>query len=143
MKKFSQFLALSLLAFWSVACGSDKNETPEEDTSTTADVTYSIEDITGRWEILDAYRENTRTELMSDLYFEFKADGQMITNMPGGENAAYTMIDNVILQRGSIIEADYRIKEIKDSVMVLNTELRDQAYRFYLKQAATKVPEEL
>ncbi len=89
----------------------------------------------GKWVINQALRNGQPTESLDELYFEFYDDGQMNTNLTGeAQSGVYQLEEGVIMQRESGIDADYRIEEINDSLLVLSTMLRDHSFRFQLRR---------
>jgi hypothetical protein len=89
--------------------------------------------ILGRWDIVEASRNGRPTESLADLYFEFFQDGNMRTNLTGSTaTAAYQIDKNLIKQRNSQVDADYKIESLSDSTLILTTELRGFSFRFVL-----------
>ena len=89
----------------------------------------------GKWVINQALRNGQPTESLDELYFEFYDDGQMNTNLTGeAQTGVYQLEEGVVMQRESGMDADYRIEEISDSVLVLSTILRDHSFRFRLRR---------
>ena len=125
------YFFLSLMAF-TIFLGCKK------DAKTNEDILW------GRWEIVDASRNGSRTETLDELYFVFGEDGSLETNIAGSpEMATYSVKENLIQQRESRLEADYLIEQITDSTLMLATELRTFRFRLLLKKvdAAPQVEE--
>jgi hypothetical protein len=93
----------------------------------------SPEQLAGRWDIKEAFRNERPTESMEALFFEFKPNGRMVTNLIGADvEAAYELKRDKILQRKSDMEADYLIEGFTDTTLTLSTTLRDYKFRFFL-----------
>ena len=93
----------------------------------------SPDKLAGRWDIKEAFRNDRPTESMEALFFEFKPNGKMITNLIGADiEASYELQDDKILQRKSELEADYVIEGFTDTTLTLSTTLRDYKFRFLL-----------
>ncbi len=93
----------------------------------------SPDKLAGHWDIKEAFRDNRPTESMEALFFEFKPNGKMITNLIGVNiEATYEQQEDKILQRKSELEADYLIEGFTDTTLTLSTTLRDHEFRFLL-----------
>jgi hypothetical protein len=93
----------------------------------------SPDKLSGRWDIKEAFRNDRPTESMEALFFEFKPNGKMITNLIGADiEATYELQEDKILQRKSELEADYVIEGFTDTTLTLSTTLRDYKFRFLL-----------
>ena len=92
----------------------------------------------GSWEIANATRDGRRAPSVEGLYFTFFEDGTLQTNIASSaETATYKVDGTIIQQRESRFEIDYVIEELSDSSLVLTTELRNAAFRFFLKKVET------
>ncbi|MCB0580345.1 MAG: lipocalin family protein [Phaeodactylibacter sp.] len=99
--------------------------------------------LVGRWELTEATRNGSPTESLSDLYFVFRADGTMNTNLPVPglkEENKYKLEGRNLYQYSDEMpdELAYYINEIGDSTLVLNTELRNFRFSFVLKRQPEK-----
>jgi hypothetical protein len=93
----------------------------------------SSEQLAGRWDIKEAFRDEHPTKSMEALFFEFKPNGKMITNLIGANiEATYVLQNEKILQRKSEMEADYSIESFTDTTLTIFTTLRDHKFRFLL-----------
>lgn len=91
------------------------------------------EDLLGRWELQEGFRNEQKSEDLAGLFFEFFGDGKMLTNMSGiTAEAQYELKKQTLLQRGGDMDADYQITILNDSSLVLMTTLRDVNFRFVL-----------
>lgn len=91
------------------------------------------EDLLGRWELREGFRNEQKSEDLSGLFFEFFGDGKMLTNMSGSTaEAQYELKKQTLLQRGGDMDADYQISTLNDTSLVLVTTLRDINFRFVL-----------
>ena len=90
----------------------------------------------GKWEIAEAYRNGNLAESLDDLFFEFFEDGKMRTNILGSSSQSDYEIDGQnVLQGGEDgVEVNYQIEEVSDSTLVLSTVLRRYDFSFSLKR---------
>lgn len=93
----------------------------------------------GRWELEEATSNGTPTERLAGLYFVFKPDGAMNTNLPVpgmSEETKYKLDGSNLLQYSDGLpdEVVYTIEEVGDSTLTLTTELRNFRFRFLLKK---------
>lgn len=104
------------------------------------DTGNAAEKVIGRWEILEATRNNRPTESLSELYFEFTADGKLLTNIAGiDETLTYEIKKDKISQKGSSLgEVHYRIESIEENAMIISSELRSFSFRFSLQKVSAK-----
>ncbi len=95
----------------------------------------TAQQLIGRWELEQALRNGSPTESLDHLYFEFRPDGKLLTNIAGlPEEGTYELKKQQLLQRNTQINADYTIEEIMDSSLVLTTDLRGFSFRFLFKK---------
>ena len=112
-------LLLSLVSFSISSC---KNE-PK----------INKDDLLGRWEIREAYRNEKKSEDLMGLFFEFFGDGKMLTNISGATTESlYELKKQTLMQRGGDMDADYEITSLNDTSLVLVTTLREYNFRFVL-----------
>jgi hypothetical protein len=101
------------------------------------DTDPTAEQILGRWELQEGFRNGRPTESLSDLFFEFRTEGQMSTNLPITDipsNATYVAKKGKIEQQQGDMELEYQIEQLNDSVLILTTKLRNFDFRFVLKK---------
>lgn len=126
MKSIRLFLCLGSLLLWS-AC-TDDNAVDTEQL------------LQGRWELVEAKRNNRPTESLTELYFLFQNDGTVETNLSGAvESGAYRLDDQTIEQRNTSMDTDYLIQSLTDSLLVLRTRLSNQNFEFSLRKAELDV----
>ncbi len=98
------------------------------------------EHLIGRWEIVNATRDGRPAETLSDLYYEFNADGSMLTNLPVGEaESTYEIDGSTLTQKTAQMDVEYRIESITDSTLVLTATIRDTPFRFNLQKNPSPV----
>ncbi len=117
---------LILLVTGAGACQSDPAITPDN--------------LIGRWEIEEAYRDGQPTETLEALYFVFNETGTMVTNLSGqDEQASYEIDNRTIKQRDSRIETDYTVQSIGPDNLELSAQIRDFRFRFLLKRSTEAI----
>ncbi len=125
LSNFAILLGLSGLLFGS--CQSDNS-----------DQVQLQNQILGKWQIHEAYRNGKIAESLDDLYFEFFEDGKIRTNLLGANaQFEYTLEDQLIKQKADDngIEVDYAITEVSDTALVLTTLLRRYNFKFDLRKS--------
>jgi len=96
-------------------------------------------DIIGKWELVEGYRNGRLTESLTDTYFEFFMEGNMRTNLGTVGDSDYILKDNIIAQSNDRFSVDYTIEEFGDSTLVLSMIMRNFPFLLKLKRVA---PEE-
>jgi hypothetical protein len=96
----------------------------------------------GRWEIARASRNGKATETLAGVYFEFNANGKMLTNLPVGPETPvdYEVTEKALVQKGDP-PLTYAIESLSDSSLMLNVEIRGMQFEMQL-QRPTEIPEE-
>ena len=100
-----------------------------------ADATAGL--LLGRWELQEGFRNRQLSESLAGLFFEFGTEGQMSTNLPlmdASVNSTFTADPEKIVQRQGELEVEYRIESLNDSLLIINTKLRNYDFRFVLKK---------
>lgn len=96
-----------------------------------------LTELSGRWEITEAFRNGKATDTMEGMFFEFTEDGQLTTNMTGAEETyQYELDGDQIEQREGTIETDYTIESLESNQLVLTMTLSGKPFRLILEQAA-------
>lgn len=92
--------------------------------------------IIGRWTLEEAQRNNRVTESLASLYFIFREEGTMETNLLGSEEMYFYSVSPLeIVQKGTRIEPIvYQIKQLSDSTAELSTSLRNFNFVFKLRK---------
>lgn len=99
---------------------------------------YALE---GRWELERGYRNQRETGTLNGTYFQFGADGKMITNLPVGPEApmAYE-IEKAIIRQKSTPPVEYEIRSYSDSALILGLVLRGMQFELHLRRADAPAP---
>ena len=86
--------------------------------------------VAGNWELKRAMRNNMETATLDGLYFEFKDDGSLVTNLMSEEatTGKYVWEDALITTEGVSLPLTYTITELTDST--LNLQSKYQGYQF-------------
>ena len=126
MKITYLLLALPLLTFFS--CEDDSAQTAAQN------------QLVGRWELVEAYRNNQLTPSLENLYFEFTETDSMRTNLNNGrtETVPYEVKEEQIVPEGSSLEAIYQIVSLTDSSLELSTNIGRFPFRFILRKVLTE-----
>jgi len=91
----------------------------------------------GRWELQEGFRNGQPSESLAGLFFEFGVEGKMSTNLPLMElssKSTFSADPEKIIQRQGETEVEYQIETLSDSVLIVNTKLRNYDFRFVLKK---------
>ncbi|NND05452.1 MAG: hypothetical protein HKN87_03645 [Saprospiraceae bacterium] len=127
MHKASAYLFGCMCGFI-LACQPEKDQSIKE---------QSIE---GRWELERASVNGEGTDRLRNLYFVFLPDTSLQTNIMGSEqNFAYRFLEDNIIQQSSDPQFSYRINEMTDSTMVMETEIRQNLFTIFLSKVKPKV----
>lgn len=97
----------------------------------------TTDQLQGRWELQEGFRNGRPTESLTDLYFEFGQEGKMVTNLPVTDvptEASFTARKGKIEQQQGDVKLEYQIEQLDDSLLVLATKLRNYDFRFVLKK---------
>lgn len=99
-------------------------------------------DLPGRWEVVNAFRDQAVTESLRGLFFDFQKEGKLITNLSGTEEEyTYELTEEQLLQRDGPISADYTIEQLTADTLILQTVLRKKHFRLIMeKEAAAPTP---
>lgn len=121
------YLLLLCLVSLSFSCSKDSDEADQLQ-----------EQLIGKWEVIEAYRNGNLAESLDDLFFEFYGDGHMRTNISGTTQKAEYHIEGEIIQQKAGedgLELEYAINGISDSTLSLSTDLRRYQFKFELGKA--------
>lgn len=81
------------------------------------------------WELKRALRNNMETATLDGLFYEFKEDGTLVTNLMGNEqDGTYTIDGTEIATTGVDLPLTYEITELTDTTLHLQS--RYQGYQF-------------
>ena len=121
------FLSLSFLSLLFVSCGDDNKSAS------------SKAGIEGRWELVEARKNNTKTGVVDGLHFEFRPDGSLETNLMGNESPGiYLKTGDEIVTEGVKLPMDFSIQGITDSTLHLRSKFRGFQFDFLMARAETE-----
>ena len=95
-------------------------------------------DLLGHWDIVTGYRNGKPSESLAALFFEFREEQKLFTNMnlTGEEEICDFELDGKnIFQRNGSLNVDYNIESFKPDTLILTTELRKKKMKFVLFRA--------
>ncbi len=124
-------------AFFPVFCMSALLALPScEDTSEKTQAA-----IIGHWELTKALRNDRETGTLEGVYFDFKADGKMQTNLPVGADVPveYEVEKTEIVQK-TPQPIRYQVATVEDSLLILKMEVRGMTFEMQLRRAAEPAP---
>lgn len=115
-----------LLLFVFLSCGPGSDTAPEE----------IAETIEGRWELVDARRDNVKTNLLEGLYFVFAADQSFETNLLTGEPqvGTYLLDGNEITTAGVAAPMTYEVVALEDGILSLRSHYEGYLFDFVLRR---------
>ncbi len=116
-----------------VSCGDDAASMSSEAT------------IEGRWELVEARKNNTKTGVVDGLHFEFGADGSLTTNLMGNKSpGTYLKTGDEVVIEGVKLPMDFSIQGMTDSTLHLRSKFRGFQFDFLMERGeATKKAVEL
>lgn len=89
--------------------------------------------LSGNWQLDRATRNNMEVDLLDGLYFEFKEDGVLKTNLMGNTNdGTYTYDEATINTDGVGVNMTYTVKELTDSTLQLQSSFKGYQFGFDL-----------
>lgn len=102
------------------------------------------EELLGYWTVEKAFREKRETSLLSGVFFEFKGNGFMTTNLPNAGELPSPFVcksDQIVQQLEPPLV--YKIQQLEDSVLVLVFEMNNTMFELHLRKnlPANGVPE--
>lgn len=121
-----RLLLLFSMLFSLTACGSESAADPTGQNQ-----------LIGKWELQEAYRNGSPAASLEDLFFEFEETGQMSTNILGATaQSDYHFDGQKIVQAAgeSGMEVAYEVEGITDTSLVLRTSLRRYDFKFDLRK---------
>lgn len=90
--------------------------------------------IIGKWNVVNADRNGSRTSTLKDAYFQFNADSTMVTNILRRDlTTGYTLRDRTIMQNSTAPLAFDIVDLIGDS-LVLSSKIREYDFVFYMNR---------
>ena len=110
-----------------LSCGSDTDPALEE---------AAAEQLTGRWELVEARRDNVKTGLLDGLYFDFGAGGRFETNLLTGEAQTGTFIRDAeeITTTDVAVPATYELVTLEGGVLILRSRIEGSVFDFALRR---------
>lgn len=128
----SKFGLFTLTLFFLISMGCKEPE-PE----------VQIDQLKGRWELTWAQVNGDQTDRLRDLYFVFLPDTSMQTNILGSERNFKYRFDGERISQISDPELHYLLKEINDSTLTVETEIRGSTFTINLNKSKPKINREL
>ena len=102
-------------------------------TACTDDQAVDADQLTGKWTLVRGTKNNMTTELLDGLYFDFREDGSLGTNLLGNENdGTYTQDGENIVTDGVGVNLTYTVKELTDSTLHLQSKYQNYQFGFEL-----------
>lgn len=121
---YNKFLPLAtILIMAQAACTSEGDAT-----------SFTEDQLLGRWEITEAYRNGKKTETLTDTFYEFDSEGNMRTNlnpvaMP--ETYGYDFDGQKISQKGGT-DTEFKVEELNDSTLTMSMQINEFPFRLKL-----------
>lgn len=122
-------LIIPFVLFYACTNSPTEEQTQEETAS------VSQENIIGKWELEEGYRNGRLTESLTDTYFEFFMEGKMRTNLGAVGESDYVLEGKKISQHNDRFSIVYQIEDFSDTSLVLSMTLRDFPFLLKLKKA--------
>lgn len=121
------------LAFASFLFASCENETEKNQSA-----------LVGRWQLTKGLRNKNETQTLKGVYYQFRADGKMQTNLPIGTEAPtdYVVEKNKIEQR-SAQPVTYHIQTLTDTLLVVTLEMHGVPFEFQFRRMPDNAPLEV
>lgn len=110
------------------ACQDEKPDAPS----------FDGEQLVGRWEIAEAFRNGKKTETLTNTFYEFDDRGNMKTNLTPtatAEEYRFNFDGTEIKQKGGA-ETTYKVESLSDSTLTMSMKIQKFPFRLVL----AKVP---
>lgn len=122
-----------LMSLFISGCGSE----PET-------VEVEVSDLEGRWELVEARRDNVKTGVLDGLYYVFGPDGGFETNLLTGEaqRGSYTREGEEISTTGVEPAMTYEVLALEGDRLMLRSRYQGFLFDFALQRAGGAEPEE-
>lgn len=89
--------------------------------------------VEGRWELVEARKNNTKTGVVDGLHFEFRPDGSLETNLMGNESpGTYLKTGDEIITEGVKLPLTFSIQGLTDSTLHLRSKFREFQFDFLM-----------
>ena len=124
---------LSLICTFFVAC-SENDNTGEKQASKTKVMEVSKDKISGRWEIVKAFRNGRETDALEGAFFDFQSTGKLIYNLTGAVQEDYYKVENNSIIQSGTVDLVYLVKEFEGQSMVLELNMQGFEFQFTLKK---------
>ncbi|MBB4078498.1 hypothetical protein GGR28_001111 [Lewinella aquimaris] len=99
--------------------------------------------LTGRWDLVEARRDNVKTNLLEGLYFVFDADGTFETNLLTNEaqSGTYVRQDGEITTEGVEVPMTYEIESLEEGELYLRSRYEGFLFDFRMQRGGTEAGE--
>ncbi len=116
---------LSALLLLQTAC--------QDDTGSTS---FEKNQLLGRWEIAEAYRNGKKTETLTGTFYEFGEDGNMRTNLnPAAMEESYPFeFDGQKIQQKGGVKTEFAVEELTDSTLIMKMTISKFPFRLMLNK---------
>ncbi len=120
------FFFLLCLPFLFLSCGSDA-ELPQD----------TAAQLEGRWELVEARRDNVKTGLLEGLYLVFGPAGEFETNLltDAPQRGTYRREAEEITTEGVEMPLTYRIVALEGDVLTLQARIEGYIFNFLMQRA--------
>lgn len=127
-------LFFAVLFFVTTSCNNDPNdENPK----------FEENQLVGRWEIVEAFRNGKKTETLTDTFYEFSKEGQMTTNLTPTateENFPYQFTGSEIKQEGGA-ETVFKVENLNDTSLTMSMMIMKFPFKLVLAKAELEAME--
>ena len=97
--------------------------------------------ILGKWIVVEAERNAKPTLTLKDAFFEFRENGELITNILGQDHNYPFQLKQGIIYQHDIQNTAYEIAFISTDSLHLKTEIRNFQFDFYTKREMEQTSE--
>ena len=99
--------------------------------------TFDENQIVGRWELVEAFRNGKKTEMLTDAFYEFEKDGNLSTNFPPSVNElslTYAFDGQKVETKGAE-ELVFEVENLTDSTLTLSMVVQKFPFKLILERA--------
>jgi len=131
---FTLTFLLSLICTCFMAC-SENDHTGDKKPVAAKVLDVDRAKISGKWEIVKAFRNNRETDALEGAFFDFQADGKLIYNLTGAVQEDYYKVENNTIIQSGTADLVYKVKEFEGQTMVLELNMQGFEFQFTLKRS--------
>ena len=130
---FTLTFLVSLICTCFLAC-SENDHTGDKKPAAAKVLDVNKAKISGKWEIVKAFRNGRLTDALDGAFFDFQPEGKLIYNLTGEVQEDYYKVENNSIIQSGTADLVYIVKEFEGQTMVLELNMQGFEFQFTLKR---------